>query len=345
MCGIHLVICAVEAVATTNHADNLSAELRRRLSGRGPDHFEQLATHLDRDATGGDHRVQLCFSSTVLALRGGGVTTQPFQDGDTGSVLCWNGEAWSINGAQVMGNDGEAVFGLLTDANRRCGDEGHFDSREYRDVAVLDTMRSIEGPFAFLYFDKPARRLYFGRDRLGRRSLLMHYCRDENTHMPQFSLSSVSELQDPRWKEVEADGIYVMDLTLPEFFQINNPHTAEDEPRFVHHSWTAEMDANLSTVSWNPVWGTNAQPAVLLLITSQSLPLERCQGLARSICLQPLQNQSPSIPIPHLFVAYMITCCHLFGRGFLVCQDRPWKKKQLTRALQYCFLEALTARS
>lgn len=40
------------------------------------------------------------------------------------------------------------------------------------DTAVLDVLCEIEGPFAFIFWEARKRRLWFGRDRLGRRSLV-----------------------------------------------------------------------------------------------------------------------------------------------------------------------------
>lgn len=98
-----------------------------------------------------------------------------------------------------MGNDTEAVLGLLLNASLSRPKLGH-DS-------VLEALRSIEGPFAFIYFDKPSKYLYYGRDRLGRRSLLV------NAKDP-FILSSVADSPSDDWAEVEADGCYKFDLRI-----------------------------------------------------------------------------------------------------------------------------------
>jgi asparagine synthetase B (glutamine-hydrolysing) len=71
--------------------------------------------------------------------------------------------------------------------------------------SVLDALRSIEGPFAFIFLDKKAKRLCYGRDRLGRRSLLLK--RGE-----EFLLSSIAEAPAVGWAEVEADGCYTIQL-------------------------------------------------------------------------------------------------------------------------------------
>lgn len=191
MCGIHVVISILSP-------GQITADLKRRLCSRGPDHIsthEARLTNGDGDAS----TTHLAFTSTVLALRGDHVAQQPFVNPTSGSVFCWNGEAWKLRHHDVAGNDGEAIASLLHEAVR--GSSAHD-----RERGILKTLRSIDGPFAFVFFDKPSHRIYFGRDRLGRRSLLIQ------PGEKQLVLSSIADSLDDAWKEVEADGIYVLDL-------------------------------------------------------------------------------------------------------------------------------------
>ncbi|KAK7726529.1 hypothetical protein SLS53_007959, partial [Cytospora paraplurivora] len=192
MCGIHV------SVSSSKPAD-ISPELKRCLCGRGPDHIATHETRLGDDDAGATH---LAFTSTVLALRGDHVAQQPLVDPESGSVLCWNGEAWKIGNHDVSGNDGEMLASFLREALQSAPAE--------RQGAILSVFRLITGPFAFVFFDKASRKVYFGRDRLGRRSLLI---RDDSK---QLVLSSVAGSAHPLWKEVEADGIYVLDLDTKE---------------------------------------------------------------------------------------------------------------------------------
>jgi asparagine synthetase B (glutamine-hydrolysing) len=122
-------------------------------------------------------------------------------DPDTGAVLCWNGEAWRIHGQAVCQNDTEAVLSLLVAASLKRQDGQHDMSLD----PVLEALQDIEGPFSFIYYDKLAKRLYYGRDRLGRRSLLLR-------NGSSFMLSSVAEALASDWVEVEADGCYAIQL-------------------------------------------------------------------------------------------------------------------------------------
>jgi asparagine synthetase B (glutamine-hydrolysing) len=169
-----------------------SDKLGHRLRNRGPDRTGTVHRRLG-PGDGNPDWTSLTFASSVLALRGDGITGQPLMNPQTGAVLCWNGEAWSIDGKPVTGNDATAIFPLLQSA------EGV--------DAVLDVLRSIQGPFAFIYWDgRRDGQIFFGRDRLGRRSLLAQDARD------YFLLSSVADSTASSWNEVEADGVYVMDL-------------------------------------------------------------------------------------------------------------------------------------
>ncbi|KAF4989557.1 hypothetical protein FGRMN_9019 [Fusarium graminum] len=197
MCGIHATIAS-------SPGRNISPELERCLTNRGPDHTGTVETQLSDD-------LFLTFTSTVLSLRGDHVAKQPLVDAVTGSVLCWNGEVWGIRGEPVQGNDGEAILALMAEASQGTGE-------------VMDVLRAIEGPFAFIYLDQPAKRLYYGRDRLGRRSLLV------KNGVP-FVLSSIAETPVDGWSEVEANGCYTLDLSSGDL-----PSEMVSE----RHEWTAD---------------------------------------------------------------------------------------------------------
>ncbi|PNH45210.1 hypothetical protein VD0004_g2602 [Verticillium dahliae] len=187
MCGIHA------SVTRGVERARVSDDLTRCLACRGPDHLGNFQETVQLE---GSAPITLSFTSTVLALRGDHVTPQPFRDDVGGSVFCWNGEAWRVDGGALDGNDGELIFARL---------EGARATASSSEEAVLGVLRAIEGPFAFLFFDRASSKVYYGRDRLGRRSLLQR--QDAG-----LVLASVVGDTDPSWSEVEADGIYVFDL-------------------------------------------------------------------------------------------------------------------------------------
>jgi asparagine synthetase B (glutamine-hydrolysing) len=203
MCGIHAILAPTQSLPDLD----LPPELKRCLVARGPDHFGQVDRQhtITTDDSTTATEWSLRFTSTVLALRGDHVARQPLSDARTGSVLCWNGEAWRVDGRRVEAgeNDGEVVFARLVAASSSSSDGGV--------EAVLEVLRGIEGPFAFVYYDASAGRVFFGRDRLGRRSLLMAAVGGG------LALCSIAAPGEEGWREVEADGVYVVTVgqTVP----------------------------------------------------------------------------------------------------------------------------------
>jgi asparagine synthetase B (glutamine-hydrolysing) len=187
MCGIY---CSL-----SRHGHIVpDAKTQQLLQNRGPDSVGQHQARIDAASSSQLHAT---FLSTVLSLRGQSIVAQPLHDAATGSVLCWNGEAWSIRGEAVAGNDSLAVFDKLLAA---CLDSI---------AAVVDMLSSIKGPYAFVFYDARHKLVYYGRDCLGRRSLLRKSAPDGT-----LILSSVCDNADGgTWAEVEADGIYITNLT------------------------------------------------------------------------------------------------------------------------------------
>ncbi|KAK3486125.1 asparagine synthase-domain-containing protein [Neurospora hispaniola] len=214
MCGIH----AVFTPPGVTHI--VSSDLTRCLCNRGPDYLGQIERRVTSSTNNDSSECwTLKLTSTVLALRGDHIAKQPLSDpdADKGSVLCWNGEAWRINGEPVSGNDGEEIWRMLRGVEASASvTTTPISMEEEKEKHILDVFRAIEGPFAFVYWHEAGRRVFFGRDRLGRRSLMMK--RDERTG--EVVLSSVAEglsggdTNANGWKEVEADGIYVLDLGM-----------------------------------------------------------------------------------------------------------------------------------
>lgn len=73
---------------------------------------------------------------------------------------------------------------------------------------ILDVFSSIQGPWAFIYYQKAGDFLWFGRDFFGRRSLLWKFDVDAKI----LTLSSVAAHNLGAWKEVPAAGLYRIDL-------------------------------------------------------------------------------------------------------------------------------------
>ncbi|TQS38188.1 hypothetical protein Golomagni_01313 [Golovinomyces magnicellulatus] len=191
MCGIYV---SLSHQAYCEPTSNLSELLCRR----GPDYIGHEKTQIHNINRS---QIYISFTSTVLGLRGEVISQQPFRSEKNGSIFCWNGEAWKLGSDCVEGNDGQIIFEKLIGASS-------FEDNSEATAAILELLKSISGPFAFVFFDNFHNQLYFGRDRLGRRSLLY---RDEN-EKAILELCSISNQIDGRWVEVEPDGIYQLSM-------------------------------------------------------------------------------------------------------------------------------------
>ncbi|CAF5162902.1 unnamed protein product, partial [Rotaria sp. Silwood1] len=108
------------------------------------------------------------FVVSVLALRGY-KQQQPFIDED-GNILLYNGEIYE-GSLQIKPDDNDGV--LLSHHLKQCSN----------DIDICNLISTLEGCFAFIYFQKKTNSLYYGRDRLGRRSLLYSIENDSQSNI------------------------------------------------------------------------------------------------------------------------------------------------------------------
>ncbi|KAL8974497.1 MAG: hypothetical protein Q9197_001259 [Variospora fuerteventurae] len=169
------------------------------LCRRGPDQIDRVVVN--------DQNVCCSFFSSVLALRGDSLVAQPLQDPQTDSILCWNGEAWKIDDTLIAGNDAQKIFDNLL----RAGPKNPYqalDERERLDDAIVRFFSRVSGPFAFIFYNARQGSVYYGRDRLGRRSLLRTKAHNGNIVISSVCIGPSTK----NWAEVEADGVYVIHL-------------------------------------------------------------------------------------------------------------------------------------
>ncbi|PLW16246.1 hypothetical protein PCASD_18112 [Puccinia coronata f. sp. avenae] len=208
MCGIGLTIrtlphpCSGYNHEGTGHEPSTIQEpsvyadsILRAISPRGPD-FQAQTTHLIRgDTTNVDIEINL-FAS-VLHLRGLSLTKQPIRAADTGSLLLWNGEVFDGLEISDTENDGQAILKAL-------------ENRENRTIPQI--FLGIEGPYAFVYYDASSNQIWFARDPLGRRSLMVLE-REDGPCGPLISVASHYEGQLAlRSSELATDSFSYVDL-------------------------------------------------------------------------------------------------------------------------------------
>lgn len=185
------------------------------LNRRGPDSSNLLSLEIRDSSLGYINECDLgsfylTFYSSVLSLRGNKITKQPLQDSSTGSIFCWNGEAWNFNDQPVIGNDTEIIFELLLRAAETSTTKGKLVSSSDDKIAqgIVSVLSSISGPASFVFYEAQNQRIFYGRDSLGRRSLLQKRNLDRS-----LSISSIRPPSDSSiWDEVEAGDIRMLDL-------------------------------------------------------------------------------------------------------------------------------------
>ena len=180
MCGILVSVAPRDTSAS--HDD-----LVDWIAARGPD---SLQTHrIQLPASDSQPSLELTFTSSVLHLRGNEVTVQPLIS-EEGDILCWNGEVWDGIEIGEDENDGVRLVAALT-----------------AEKPVWKVMEGIEGPWAMVYYSSKDKKLWYGRDCLGRRSLLQKRMVNSGTLV----LSSVGvDMTD--WTEVGVEGLWCLDL-------------------------------------------------------------------------------------------------------------------------------------
>ncbi len=171
------------------------------LKKRGPNSFDLKFIDLNE-------KYECYLAASVLSLRGIDVVKQPINDEIYRNYLLWNGEIFSSNIVNVNSNenDGLKLYECL--------------SKTQNEEELFEVLSSIKGPYAFLYYDFKRNGIYFGRDRIGRRSLLIHEAITDTS--VTLILSSVRVLQIDSQKqyefnELKADGIYKIDLNASNF--------------------------------------------------------------------------------------------------------------------------------
>ncbi|EPT04161.1 hypothetical protein FOMPIDRAFT_1027956 [Fomitopsis schrenkii] len=190
MCGILFSVhsAAAEGSPRNEPFNDLHEQLRCANACRGPDAQGTVVLQ--------EGNYCLSFNASELRLRGDSSVSQPHRD-DQGNILCWNGEIFEGIEINPTENDGEKLFSLLR--SRQTPED------------IRDCMGRIEGPYGFVYYQHSTRTLHFGRDPLGRRSLLLHRPTKEN---PYFLLTSVSAGSNVGYdlEELSTENLYTIDV-------------------------------------------------------------------------------------------------------------------------------------
>ena len=176
MCGIGclLVDCNRTSVNGADGVTRLS--ITDATKRRGPNSTQSTTTTEYDD----------WFTSSVLHIQGSDMIQQPFVD-ESGNILAWNGEVFSGLTTFTPGISDTTQISALFDESIRSA-LSQFDFADFSDLnlreiislsalqAVTKSISNVNGPYAFIYYHKLLQMLIYGRDPLGRRSLLQFNC-------------------------------------------------------------------------------------------------------------------------------------------------------------------------
>ncbi|ODV63087.1 putative asparagine synthase [Ascoidea rubescens DSM 1968] len=149
--------------------DHIVGALIPRILSRGPNYGSMLAKNIkNADNLYG----RLTFFSSILSLRSP-FTKQPLVNGQF--VLQFNGELYNTelvdSDLKQYSNDTLFFMSQLL-SNCQKIDVNHTKYQE----SILFTISAMDGEFAYSIYDSFNKRLYFGRDSVGKRSLMFTIC-------------------------------------------------------------------------------------------------------------------------------------------------------------------------
>nr|XP_039249743.1 asparagine synthetase domain-containing protein 1-like [Styela clava] len=205
MCGIIAIISKSE-----NVPQHILDDILPLIKRRGPDATGTKSTIIGNG-------FYLHMISTVLHLQGNVATQQPYVTAN-GDFLQWNGDVFG--GLEVK--DGFCDTVILANCLSECAN----------DAEICKVFSLLHGPYAFVFFQNSTKRLYFGRDYFGRHSLLYQEG-DDDFILASVAKHSTNINSNVSWKEIQADGIYVIDTQLQKCYReikchfwksITNPH-------------------------------------------------------------------------------------------------------------------------
>ncbi|TKY84569.1 hypothetical protein EX895_006471 [Sporisorium graminicola] len=243
MCGIGVLIAP--ALTQQDKRDEAKPEhvssslhscwpsVLENIRHRGPDCLNTF--HHDFFAATEPWTVSL--TSSVLSLRGDGITAQPLCSKDGRLLLAWNGQIFAWDDQQTSSDrasssrhrldSGENDAIILLDRIQQLLDQ-HIQDRtdDACQQALCSALAEVEGPYAFVLLDRAQSKLYFGRDPLGRRSLLLHQSGDHSA-LAIVSVASEDMLccgVSPSPIEIDCSSLWSIDL-------LNVPASPQPLPR------------------------------------------------------------------------------------------------------------------
>jgi len=242
MCGIGLLCHNNKPCEDNNHVAilELNRQLSQSLSNRGPDvpckqyHVQNYQEY------------NITLHASVLHMRGNQPLAQPVlfsassSDDDQKSALCWNGECYtyteeetnecSTNNNLIYANMVELVSMeeqqsdtiLISNILQNAINQSQNIDNNHEHDAIAKAIGRIHGEFAFILYVPSSRSIYYGRDCLGRRSLLINKSIAING-ITAISSVTFDSMKNNTWEEVSPGIVYRLDLCTNEQSSIPIP--------------------------------------------------------------------------------------------------------------------------
>lgn len=228
--------------------DTIKNDIESRLINRGPDSIKSKLIEIKCFQKDIDKEISISMEliSSVLGLRGP-LTIQPLTDENNGNTLLWNGELFGGYEIGIHDNDTCLLLHLLSKINENESENQEINENEI-ERELIEIMLKIKGPFAFLYWQEKKRKLWFGRDVLGRRSLLVNNETIINDK-PSLIISSMGSFPNgiddsirlPKWDEINTFGLF--SIHFPKIIETNIIH-------FKIHPWDiSNINLNIGMIS------------------------------------------------------------------------------------------------
>ena len=193
MCGIGVTVGAVNTVSLNGH------DVLRR---RGPNGARNVVQQVSP-------RRIVYLEATVLHMQGTSMTSQPVSLPQNGGLFCWNGEVYQmqmengktreLSATTTTASDTELLSGILDRALMQHLHQTNDDALTLETLASVMS-RVVNGEYAFCLVTKTS--VFYGRDKWGRRSLLLSDGEDA------WRLSSVATDCSLPWTEVPPGLVY-----------------------------------------------------------------------------------------------------------------------------------------
>lgn len=185
----------------------------------------------------------LHLSSSLLQLRGSSAVPAPHHHPTTRNILLWNGEIFGGLDIPPGQNDGSLLLEALSTAST-AADDTNSEGEEEEESPVIEVLSRIRGPWAVVFWQASTSTLWFGRDVMGRRSLLVQLPTPESGG--QLILASVPPLDSgismESLKELPP-GLY--SLHLGGKLQTQSDGGTQIHTHLVKHKW---KDADLRAI-------------------------------------------------------------------------------------------------